>query len=312
MSFMAIDDHSQIFPSFFKIILEPRHDLQRLGIPEKFMTEYGSDFMDVVNLKIPTGKTWEVELLKENGRAWFKEGWPEIVNFCSICHGHFLIFTYRGMSLFNLYIFDMTACEVEYPIDPQETEVRKTVSETHTKANPGSPSSSPKENGMLALVRQYKRKFGGVTRKDIKKINSYQFENPSFAIVMHPTHVTPTLNYFRMSIPLTFAAKYFTNVQGTTGTLQNAAGDTWPIRCNGSSPMLMKFSSGWKFFALDNKLCVDDICVFELINAVECFFKVEIIRHSSPALPSSVGVGLADPSTSTTSPEVKCEVGIDN
>ncbi|XP_074318171.1 B3 domain-containing transcription factor VRN1-like [Silene latifolia] len=298
------------------------------GIPEKFMTEYGSDFMDVVSLQIPTGKTWEVVLWKENGRAWFKEGWPEIVNFCSICHGHFLIFTYRGMSLFNLYIFDMTACEVEYPIDPQESE---------TKAYPGSHSSSPKgyneavmvisskilfadsfnqlcfnflaENGMLGLVRQFRRKFGAVTRKDINKINSYQFKNPCFAIVMRPSYVTQTGNHFRMQIPAKFAAEYFRNAQGT-GMLQNATGETWPIKYNGSEPKFMKICWGWKEFALDNKLCVDDICVFELINAVECLFKVEIIPHSSPASTSSVGVGVASPSTSTRSDLRKCKSSV--
>ncbi|XP_074318163.1 B3 domain-containing transcription factor VRN1-like [Silene latifolia] len=198
----------------------------------------------------------------------------------------------------------MTTCEIEYPLDPQQPrEVQKRVNVTKTRANHSAPNSSSQENGMLGLVRQYRRKVGVVTRKDIKKINSYQFENPSFTVIMHPSYVTDTGNKFRVRIPSKIAAEYFTNAQGT-GTLQNASGDTWPIRYNGSSPKLLKFSCGWKEFALDNKLCVDDICVFELINAVECLFKVEIIRHSS--LPSSVGV--AGPSTSTTSPEVKREV----
>ncbi|XP_074319042.1 B3 domain-containing transcription factor VRN1-like [Silene latifolia] len=302
---MDVDDKPNNFRRFFKIIMEPDRDLQKLGIPIKFMAKYGNDLLDVVSLKIPTGKTWKVELLKENGKAWFGDGWPEVATYCSVCPGHFLMFTYGGMSQFNVNIFDMTACEIEYPLDPQEPrEVKKRVTpETETRANPSVPNSSSKENGMLALVRQCRRKFGAVTRKDIKKINSYRFENPSFAMVMQPTHVAHTLNNFRLSIPSTFAAEYFTNAQRTTGTLQNATGDTWPIRCNGSWPTLMKFSSGWKEFALDNKLCVNDICVFELINAVEWLFKVEIMRHSSPA--SSVGV--AGPST-TSSREVEREL----
>ncbi|XP_074318168.1 B3 domain-containing transcription factor VRN1-like [Silene latifolia] len=170
MSIMGIDDHSHYYPSFFKIILEPRHDLYKLGIPIKFMTEYGNDLSDVVSLKIPTGKTWIVELLKENGRAWFGDGWHEFVTYYSICHGYFLVFTYGGMSRFNVLIFDMTACEIEYPLDPQ--------------INPCPPSSSSKEYGMLALVGQYKRKFRTLTREHIKKINSYQFENPCFTSII--------------------------------------------------------------------------------------------------------------------------------
>ncbi|XP_074320155.1 B3 domain-containing transcription factor VRN1-like [Silene latifolia] len=298
---MAIDDHSQQFPSFFKIILEPRHDLQRLGIPKKFMTEYGSDFMDVVSLKIPNGKTWDVELRKENGRAWFKDGWPEIVNFYSICHGHFLMFTYQGESRFNVYIFDMTACEVEYPLDPQQTEVPKTMSEFQTKPNPRSPSSSPKEHGMLDFVRQYRRKFGAITRHNIRKINSYQFENPSFTVVMRPSYVKYK---FLMNVPMKFAAEYLTNAESCT--LQNATGDTWPIKFEGKRPVFKKFSLGWETFVLDNNLSVDDICVFKLINAVKCLFKVEIIRCSSQ--PLGVGVGVAGRSSSKRSPEVETEV----
>ncbi|XP_074318165.1 B3 domain-containing protein At3g18960-like [Silene latifolia] len=148
---MAVDDHSHNLRSFFRIILEPRGDLHELGIPKTFMAEYGSSLSDVVSLKIPTGKTWKVELLKENGRAWFRDGWHKFVTYYSICHGHFLVFTYGGMSLFSVYIFDKTACEIEYPLDdPQETEVP--VTETPIKTYPCSPSSSSKGSPFSYLM----------------------------------------------------------------------------------------------------------------------------------------------------------------
>ncbi|XP_074318157.1 B3 domain-containing transcription factor VRN1-like [Silene latifolia] len=224
---MAIDDHSRNYPSFFKIILEPRGDLYKLGIPIKFMAENGNDFMDVVSLKIPTGKTWKVELLKENGRAWFRDGWHEFVTYFSICHGHFLMFTYRGMSQFNVFIFDMTACEIEYPLDPQETQVRKTC------------------------------------------------------------------------LPGKFAEENLIKTRGSC-TLRNATGDTWPVRCDGNTPKFMKFVGGWKKYALDNKLRVGDICVFELINVAKCLFQVEIIRCSFRV---SDFEGVAGPSSPMRSPE---------
>ncbi|XP_074320136.1 B3 domain-containing transcription factor VRN1-like isoform X2 [Silene latifolia] len=241
------------------------------------MADHGNDFMDVVSLKIPTGKTWKIELLKENGRAWFKDGWHEFVTYYSICHGHFLMFTYRGMSQFNVFIFDMSACEIEYPLDPQETQVPKTVNKTHTKINPCPPSSSSKENGMLALVEQYKRKFGTLTRGHIQKINSYQFGNPCFTVLMQPSYVTCL---FRLCLPGKFAEEYLIKTRGSC-TLRNATGDTWPVRCEGNTAKFMKFVGGWKKYALDNKLRVGDICVFELINVAKRLFQVEIIRCSS-------------------------------
>ncbi|XP_074289798.1 B3 domain-containing transcription factor VRN1-like [Silene latifolia] len=300
MSFMAVDHRSHNFPSFFKIILEPRGDLRKLGIPKKFKTDHGDDLLDVVSLKIPTGKTWKVKLLKENGRAWFKDGWHEIVTYYSICHGHFLMFTYGGMSQFNVYIFDMTACEIEYPLDPPEVSVPKTVRETQIKTNPCSPSSSSKENGMLALVGQYKRKFGTLTPEHTKKINSYKFENPFFTVIMQPSYVT---SKFRVNVPLKFAKEYLLKTQGSY-TLQNATGDTWPIRCEGSTRRRINISTGWKKYAMDNKLRVGDICVFKLINAAKRLFKVETIRCSSQ-VPSICVVGRSSP---TRSPEEDIEV----
>ncbi|XP_074318160.1 B3 domain-containing transcription factor VRN1-like [Silene latifolia] len=269
---MAIDDHPHNLPSFFRIILEPRGDLHELGIPKEFMAEYGNELSDVVSLKIPTGKTWKVELLKENGRAWFRDGWHEFVTCYSICHAHFLVFTYGGMSQFSVFIFDKTACEIEYPLDPQETQVPETATETHIKSYPCSPSSSSKENGMLALVGQYRRKIGTLNREHIKKINSYQFENPCFTVRMRPCYV---MYNFRLNVPLTFAAKYLRKIRGSC-TLENATGDTWPVRCEGNTPKYMNIVGGWKKYALDNKLRVGDICVFELINAAKRLFFTQV------------------------------------
>ncbi|XP_074320157.1 B3 domain-containing transcription factor VRN1-like [Silene latifolia] len=296
---MAVDNRLlNNFPSFFKIILEPRHDLRKLAIPKKFMTDHGNDLLDVVSLKIPTGKTWEVELLKENGRAWFTDGWNKVVNFCSICHGHFLMFTYGGKSQFNMYIFDMTACEIEYPLDRHETrEVRKRVSKNRTKINSTAPVSRLQGKGMSALVRQYIRKFGTLTQMQVKKINSYQFEIPSFTVVMQPSYVA--LKYC-MNVPLTFVGEH-RSIKPGSYTLENASGDTWPVRCFGSTLKYQKFYMRWKDFAVDNNLRVGDICVFELNKASKRLIKVEIIQCSSAAADDAA---VASPSSSMKSEDV--------
>ncbi|XP_074320158.1 B3 domain-containing transcription factor VRN1-like [Silene latifolia] len=252
---MAVDDLPNNFPSFFKIILEPRHDLRKLGIPKKFMTDHGKDLLDVVSLNIPTGKTWKVELLKENGK-----------------------------SQFNVYIFDMTACEIEYPLDRHETrEVRKRVSVSKTKMNSSAPISSSQEKGMGVLVRQYIRKFGTLTQIQVKKINSYQFDIPSFTVVMRPSYVT---DLFCLNVPLAFGGEH-TSIKPGSYTLVNPRGGTWSVRCIGT-PSYKKFYRGWKQFALDNNLRKGDICVFELIKVTKRLIKVEIIRCSSDAAVASL------------------------
>ncbi|KAK9689496.1 hypothetical protein RND81_09G062900 [Saponaria officinalis] len=129
---------------------------------------------------------------------------------------------------------------------------------------------------MVVLVRQYRQKFGTLTRDKIKKINSYKFENPSFAVMMQPSYVKYK---FSLNVPFNFASKYL-KTKGSF-TLENTKGDAWQVSCVGKTERTRKIQVGWKKFALDNKLQVGDICVFEMVNHANCLFKVEIIRCSS-------------------------------
>ncbi|KAK9689538.1 hypothetical protein RND81_09G065800, partial [Saponaria officinalis] len=140
---MAVgDDHREHLPSFFKVILEPRHDLLQLVIPKEFVINNGSDLLDDITLRIPTGKTWKVELVKEeNGKALLIDGWPEFVKYNSISHGTFLVFSYEKKSQFNVSIFDTTACEIEYSIDLQETKTSKKIT---SEAKINKDSSGPR------------------------------------------------------------------------------------------------------------------------------------------------------------------------
>ncbi|KAL9272559.1 B3 domain-containing transcription factor VRN1-like protein [Drosera capensis] len=107
------DPHCQTL-HFYKIILSHAHE-HKLEIPTNFMNMHGKDLSNVVCLHVPNGGEWRVELSKRNGGAWFEEGWKEFVSFYSIVLGHFILFRYDGNSRFHVVIFDMSACEIEYP-----------------------------------------------------------------------------------------------------------------------------------------------------------------------------------------------------
>ncbi|KAL9260323.1 B3 domain-containing protein [Drosera capensis] len=99
---------------FFKIILCHAHQ-HKLELPVKFMCMYGKDLSSVMYINVPSGVEWSVRLLKQYGRAWLDEGWEEFAKFYSIDLGHFLLFKYDGNSRLHVIIFDMSACEIEYP-----------------------------------------------------------------------------------------------------------------------------------------------------------------------------------------------------
>lgn len=73
-----------------------------------------------VLLKVPTGAEWRVELRKIHGDIWMLKGWQEFGEFYWIKKHHFLVFSYEGNSQFHVIIFDKTATEIEYPIQPNK------------------------------------------------------------------------------------------------------------------------------------------------------------------------------------------------
>ncbi|PHU25282.1 hypothetical protein BC332_03614 [Capsicum chinense] len=103
---------------FFKIILFPHSS--KLHIPDEFVMKYGADLRDLVFLEVPTGAIWEVKLQNSNGMKWLKEGWNKFKEYYSIGCGYFLLFQYKGNSHFSVFIFDLSASEIEYPSGPNE------------------------------------------------------------------------------------------------------------------------------------------------------------------------------------------------
>ncbi|OWM66304.1 hypothetical protein CDL15_Pgr013521 [Punica granatum] len=112
-------------PHFFKIVLQETIRTGKLVVPKKFVRKYGKDLSvsSVVLLKVPSGDAWEVELRKGDTDVWLQKGWLDFANFYSIKHGHFLVFKYEAGSsnVFNVFVFDKSATEIEYPVRSKVT-----------------------------------------------------------------------------------------------------------------------------------------------------------------------------------------------
>ncbi|KAJ6916146.1 B3 domain-containing transcription factor VRN1-like [Populus alba x Populus x berolinensis] len=66
-------------------------------------------------MKVPSGATWKVELLKHKDEVSFAKGWEKFIAYYSIDYGDFLVFEYQGNSLFNVFIIDKSFTEVGDP-----------------------------------------------------------------------------------------------------------------------------------------------------------------------------------------------------
>ncbi|KAL5788443.1 hypothetical protein ACOSP7_005392 [Xanthoceras sorbifolium] len=100
---------------FFKVILLSTLQDKKLEIPKKFVKKFGNELSTVATLTVPNGRVWKVELMKDGRKFWFRDGWNDFVQYHSITTGYFLVFRYGKHSNFHVLIFDMSACEIQYP-----------------------------------------------------------------------------------------------------------------------------------------------------------------------------------------------------
>ncbi|KAI3974602.1 hypothetical protein MKX01_029592 [Papaver californicum] len=99
---------------FFKIFHSSIIQDKRLELPKEFSRKFGNELSDHAVIKVPNG-IWHVGMTKAEGLVLFENGWPEFMEFYSICVGHLMVFRYDGNSMFQVHIFGMNATEIKYP-----------------------------------------------------------------------------------------------------------------------------------------------------------------------------------------------------
>ncbi|KAL1208734.1 B3 domain-containing protein [Cardamine amara subsp. amara] len=102
---------------FFKLILPSTMKSNMMMIPPKFVNLHGSKLSDVVTLETPVGFKRSIKLKRIGEEIWFQEGWSEFAEAHSIDEGYFLLFECKGNSSFRVIIFNVSATEIDYPLD---------------------------------------------------------------------------------------------------------------------------------------------------------------------------------------------------
>ncbi|XVF59513.1 hypothetical protein PTKIN_Ptkin07bG0281800 [Pterospermum kingtungense] len=102
-------------PHFFQVILEETIRDGKLGIPRNFIRKHGKQLSSPIQLEVPSGAKWQVELTKCDGRVLLQKGWREFVEHYSLDYGYFVVFRYVGKVHFHVLIFDKSASEIDYP-----------------------------------------------------------------------------------------------------------------------------------------------------------------------------------------------------
>ncbi|RHN45637.1 putative transcription factor B3-Domain family [Medicago truncatula] len=264
-------------------------------MPRKFVEKYGEGLSNAIYLKTPNGAKWKLNLLKINGKIWFEKGWKEFAEHHSLAHGHLLLFKYLRNSRFLVRIFEKSALEINYPF--QRVAAKNVSNGQKRKANSSFEFHQPCEIGSNSCVevdklnkvatlhhagRESKGKQVLATKRvtALERAQSFKTCNPSFVVVMRASYVE---HRFLVNIPRKFGNRHF--------DLDKKRGDVYLVLNEGIWPakylirMTLKgphfdLTTGWKAFAKDNKLKVDDVCKFELISCTILTFIVHIFRET--------------------------------
>ncbi|KAF4347304.1 hypothetical protein CsatB_025435 [Cannabis sativa] len=103
-------------------------------------------------------------------------------------------------------------------------------------------------------------------------------KNPFFSLFMSKSNLNPN---YRLVLPAKIHPVLPSLIIPAVLTYKR---NKWTMLFNGTSQLLKRFDNSWKNFAEDNKLEINDACVFELIenSSTNLVFKVQILRGDLP------------------------------
>ncbi|KAM7251443.1 hypothetical protein ACFE04_023326 [Oxalis oulophora] len=306
-------------PHFFKIILASTIEQGKIAIPEVFVQNYGDHLSNPVFLEDPFGEIWKLKLTDHNGILWLEDGWKEFVDYYSLACGQLVCFRSEGNSIFKVVIYGKNTYEISYPHpDPaccdesDETVsdnpgVRRNLNRKKKKNNTRNPRTRSKKTNASTTASSSRvpqntpnrGEFGRqmlpetvqpkVTRKMSKllkigasealnKAQGFKSENPSFRLIMSKTYIEQPK---QVCVPLPFAEEYFPGTEGDITLQVDGDTKTWSLKYKVyTEQRRCQISNGWRRFVNDNKLQLNDLCVFELINKDPLTLKISIFRET--------------------------------
>ncbi|XP_021774639.1 B3 domain-containing protein REM9-like isoform X2 [Chenopodium quinoa] len=247
-------------PHFFQPLLPDFP--YNFSLPKSFLKNLGRKKLKKndekkAKLRDKKGRSWDVKLVTSSGdiRPHFKDGWEKFCKECDLHVGDFLVFRHQGNFIFDVYIFDHTACERDLPI---LLESRLKIEASKNPKNIKSPRITKK---MLKV-------------EDKGEIKMREDENSTFKPSSYPychTIMTYGPGAHEMPLPREFAEKNGLSKRWCEMELIDEKGHSWKMllrhyrrRINGGT-----YIGSWNAFRKANGLNTGNAVIFELIHSGE-------------------------------------------
>ncbi|PSS01042.1 B3 domain-containing protein [Actinidia chinensis var. chinensis] len=188
---------------------------------------------------------WQVKI--NNGQL-SQDGWTDFAKRHGLQKGDFLVFRHEGDMVFDVMVFDPSACEREYP--PRNLE-RNPVGSREEKE-----SSQSKSMNDVCQDQMDKNSVKG-------EASNSTFSHPYFVSTLKPYSFTG----YRINIPMGFARRHGLCNRCCEMIIKDDEGRSWKVRLrHKSSDGKVYIGHGWRRFQLANALKVGDVFSFELID----------------------------------------------
>ncbi|KAK2407571.1 B3 domain-containing transcription factor VRN1 [Trifolium repens] len=292
-------DHGTNGIHFFKIILQSTIQQGKLKVPISFVRRHWKGITNPVTLRLPNLTENNVFWEKTSDYdVWFCNGWKEFANYLSLGDSQFLVFQYKGNSLFNVIVFGKSGLEIKYPLGEASEEFDESDCSLKMIENPSSlrskrlKSPSPSYNICKKIKinskeqKEYqheKRKVqaqarypkfkdidnAGFSCKDLKERSIVLYEKVKkkfhsdkdfFARMIHKTYIERDM----LAIPNEFSNTHLHRMEGRNVTLFVDQDRTWNVDLKLTINKQFRLTSGWSKFRADNNLKFGDVCVFML------------------------------------------------
>ncbi|XP_021724702.1 putative B3 domain-containing protein Os03g0621600 [Chenopodium quinoa] len=257
---------------FYKIMISPSSQTNKLRIPEEYVNKNGQQFaFDHVRLRVgKDGRVWRVEVYKENDQIWLTQGWERVVMNYSIKRGDFLLFKYDERdSMFQLKIFDTTGFEIEY--DHQQVEQISSASEEEEMDldDDDDDDLSFSEDDDVAVHEP-------MDPTDVKsRLDAYKTKKPHFKVIMRPSYVS---NGFRYRIPAKFVKKYGEELSDEIYLNVPNSEQPWKVELHKENNV-MSLGKGWQVFMEFYALEYGHFLAFRFDGGLQSHFHVLIFDN---------------------------------
>lgn len=292
---------------FFKVVMQPAYinPKHRVYIPYKFAETYLNGNKGQVSLQVPDGRTWTLKFSVDvmgsgQHKAQFHNNWADFAQDNNLEVGDVCVFELIDCQKgsFKVSIFS-AASDANSSPSPQADDTRAsqvssdkcTIPETEADDDFGnfhvgnsscvdeatSSRPSPQTEGTCSTLTQPLRE--GEKIRALLRARTFKSQNPFFIVAMLPSYIR---NRLKLTIPMDFSRKYLTEMVGNI-TLCMPYGKTWMVKCirESTKNRRAKLTDGWKTFAEDNNLEVNDVCVFEMIKSEGSEFSFSVFIYKA-------------------------------